>query len=83
MGAGIPILNGCLTPKGDDVMNNSTQQSKQANTQKRYEVTSADLPLHCPMDGMRNWDSHPRVSLSIKRGEEVQCPYCGATYVLK
>ena len=60
-----------------DDMSNLQQQ---ANTQKRYEVTSADLPLRCPMDSMRNWDSHPSVSISIKPGEEVQCPYCGAVY---
>lgn len=64
-------------------MSNPAQQNRQSNAQKRYEVTTVDLPLHCPMDGMSSWDSHPRVSLPIKKGEEAHCPYCGATYVLK
>jgi uncharacterized Zn-finger protein len=55
-----------------------------ANAQNRYEVTRADLPLSCPMPGMRLWDAHPKVYLAIEdeAGESV-CPYCGAHYVLK
>lgn len=53
------------------------------NAQSRYEITRADLPLHCPMKGMSLWNSHPRVYLPIEERGEAQCPYCGATYVLK
>jgi len=53
-----------------------------ANAQQRYEVTRKDLPLHCPMDGMTLWDSHPRVFLPIEDSGEERCPYCGAIYVL-
>ena len=53
------------------------------NAQNRYEVTRADLPLHCPMDSMSLWNSHPRVYLQIEATGQVKCPYCGADYVLK
>ena len=54
------------------------------NAQNRYEITRADLPLHCPLKGMSLWNSHPRVYLPIEEAEdrEAQCPYCGAVYVL-
>lgn len=55
----------------------------EANSQNRYEITRADLPLHCPMKGMSLWNSHPRVFLPIDRTGEERCPYCGAVYVLK
>ena len=54
----------------------------QANAQSRYQVTRADLPLHCPMDGMTLWDSHPRVYLPIETTGKAKCPYCGADYEL-
>jgi uncharacterized Zn-finger protein len=54
------------------------------NAQNLYEVTRADLPLHCPMPGMSLWNSHPRVFLAItEQGGKAMCPYCGARYVLK
>jgi len=53
------------------------------NAQSRYEVTSKDLPLHCPMKGMSLWNSHPRVYLPIEQTGEARCLYCGAVYVLK
>ena len=55
----------------------------QANSENRYEVSKADLPLHCPMDGMSLWNSHPRVYLSIEETGKAKCPYCGADYLLK
>ncbi len=60
----------------------STQYSE-PNAQNRYEVTRADLPLHCPMDSMSLWNSHPRVYLQIEATGQAKCPYCGADYVLK
>lgn len=53
------------------------------NAQNRYEVTRADLPLHCPLDSMSLWNSHPRVYLPIEATGQAKCPYCGADYVLK
>ena len=61
----------------------TTQKTIPANAQNRYEVTRADLPLHCPMDGMSLWNSHPRVYLPIEDTGEAHCPYCGAQYILK
>ncbi|MEN8107600.1 MAG: zinc-finger domain-containing protein [Pseudomonadota bacterium] len=55
----------------------------QANAKNHYEVTRADLPLHCPMEGMSLWDSHPRVYLPIEDSGKAKCPYCGADYTLK
>ncbi len=53
------------------------------NAKNHYEVTSADLPLHCPMDGMSLWNSHPKVYLPIEKTGKAKCPYCGAEYTLK
>jgi uncharacterized Zn-finger protein len=54
-----------------------------ANAENHYEVTRADLPLHCPMDGMSLWNSHPKVYLPIEKTGKAKCPYCGADYTLK
>ncbi len=61
----------------------SAKKEIPANAQNRYEVTEADLPLHCPMEGMSLWNSHPRVYLPLEESREARCPYCGAVYVLK
>lgn len=53
------------------------------NAANKYQVTHADLPLHCPMDGMSLWNSHPRVYLAIEETGKAKCPYCGADYILK
>lgn len=58
-------------------------QYREPNAQNRYEVTCTDLPLHCPMDSMSLWNSHPRVYLAIEATGQAKCPYCGADYVLK
>lgn len=55
---------------------------KTASTQRHYEVTSADLPLSCPMPEMRLWDAHPRVYLPIEKTGHATCPYCDARYTL-
>ena len=54
-----------------------------ANTENKYEVTKADLPLHCPMDGMSLWNSHPKVYLPIEKTGHAKRPYCGAEFTLK
>ena len=54
-----------------------------SNAENRYEVTSVDLPLSCPMPGMSLWNSHPRVYLPIEQTGEAKCPYCGADYALR
>ena len=55
----------------------------QPNAENRYEVSRDDLPLHCPMEGMSLWNSHPRVYLPIEETGTAKCPYCGADYTLK
>lgn len=57
-------------------------RSTPPNTQSRYEVTAADLPLSCPMPSMSLWNSHPRVYLPIEQTGWAKCPYCSAEFVL-
>lgn len=52
------------------------------NTSNYYEVTSGDLPLHCPMPGMSLWNSHPKVYLPIEKTGDAKCAYCGAVFRL-
>jgi len=67
----------------NQIDNTGSKKTLQANAVSRYEVTTADLPLHCPMDNMSQWNSHPRVFLPIEDSGEARCPYCGALYILK
>ena len=63
---------------------NSQDHLQEPNAQRVYEVTKAELPLHCPSDEMSLWNSHPRVYLPIEENEgKAACPYCGAEYRLK
>ena len=55
---------------------------KRASTAARYDVSSADLPLSCPMPDMRLWDAHPRVYLPIEKTGHALCPYCGSEFFL-
>ena len=55
---------------------------KESNAERRYEVTSADLPLSCPMPDMPLWCSHPRVYLPVEETGAAKCPYCGAEFRL-
>ena len=58
------------------------QATVTASTEQRYDVTTSDLPLSCPTQNMRLWDSHPRVYLPIEKTGKETCPYCGAQFVL-
>ena len=60
----------------------STHEPAPANTERRYEVHRADLPLSCPTPEMALWNSHPRVYLPVEAEGECACPYCGARFVL-
>jgi len=53
------------------------------NAQHRYEVGPQDLPLHCPLDSMSLWNSHPKVYLPVEDTGSAVCPYCGSEFVLK
>ena len=53
------------------------------NAENLYTISKSDLPLHCPMDGMSLWNSHPRVYLPLDKNGKAKCPYCGADFVLK
>ena len=53
------------------------------NDKNTYEVSRADLPLHCPLPEMSLWNSHPRVYLPIEKTGQAKCPYCGADFILK
>ncbi len=70
--------------EGDERMSQTQGSTEiQPNAENHYEMSRADLPLHCPMDGMSLWNSHPRVFLPIEKTGEAKCPYCGANYTLK
>jgi len=63
---------------------NGASEKNQANAAQQYQVSRSDLPVHCPMDNMTLWNSHPKVYLPIEeQGGEAKCPYCGAVYRLK
>ncbi|MCI0401280.1 MAG: zinc-finger domain-containing protein [Gammaproteobacteria bacterium] len=62
---------------------NSSDGKGVPNDKRLYEVTSQDLPLHCPLPCMSLWNSHPRVYLPIEATGRAKCPYCGADFVLK
>jgi uncharacterized Zn-finger protein len=53
-----------------------------ANAERVYEITRAELPLHCPLPSMYLWNSHPKVYLAVEATGEAKCPYCSSTYRL-
>ena len=53
------------------------------NERDHYNVSEADLPVHCPMPGSSLWNSHPQVFIAFDKNGEGKCPYCGAEYHLK
>lgn len=46
------------------------------------EVTSDDLPMHCPAPGSDLWNSHPRVYIPLEDSDEASCSYCGTVFRL-
>ena len=66
-------------------MSSRSYQPKQGDTPNDtpfVNVTTADLPLHCPLDRMRLWDSHPKVYLPLDEDGMAKCPYCGTRFIL-
>lgn len=61
----------------------TAQDSATPNDRMHYEVSRADLPLHCPLPDMSLWNSHPRVYIPVAEQGEARCGYCGALYTLK
>jgi uncharacterized Zn-finger protein len=55
----------------------------EACTQRQHEITSADLPLSCPLRDEQVWNAHPKVYLPLEESGTVVCPYCGTKYILK
>lgn len=55
---------------------------KSPNAERRVEVSSGQLPLHCPLPGAYLWNSHPKVYLPIEATGTAVCPYCGTHYRL-
>ncbi len=51
------------------------------NAKKAIQVTTQDLPIHCPIEGSSQWDSHPKVYIPVEEnGGTAVCPYCSTTY---
>lgn len=65
-----------------DQMMSQEEKLLQPNAKNFYEVTTADLPLSCPMPDMYLWNSHPKVYLPIEETGNAMCPYCSASYQL-
>jgi uncharacterized Zn-finger protein len=76
-------LRGSSVPNPNTAATARESRLIQPNADNQYTVSRADLPLHCPMDGMSLWNSHPRVYLAIEATGRAKCPYCGADYLLK
>ena len=70
-------------PNPDTASSANNSNLIQANAENCYEDSARDLPLHCPMEGMSLWNSHPRVYLPIEETGRARCPYCSADYILK
>jgi len=66
-----------------ETANPSAGATRTPNADNVYEVTAADLPLHCPLSDTELWNMHPRVFLPIEETGHAKCPYCGTEYVLK
>lgn len=47
-----------------------------------YKISRKDLPLHCPLDSMSLWNTHPRVYMPIESSGKATCPYCGTKFEL-
>jgi len=47
-----------------------------SNRALTVEVSTQDLPLHCPSTQSELWAMHPRVFLALHDGKAT-CPYCG------
>jgi uncharacterized Zn-finger protein len=62
---------------------NDTHDKKTPNAQRHYKISTSDLPLHCPLDSMSLWNSHPRVYLPIEETGQAKCPYCGTDFTLE
>ncbi len=69
-----------MTQKPSDSLNDDL---KTPNSALRVDIGHDQLPLHCPMDGMSLWNSHPRVYIPIEKNGHALCPYCGTYYVLR
>lgn len=72
-----------FSDNADEDLTVVNSESIQPNTEQQYEVSSADLPLSCPMPAMSLWNSHPKVYLPVEKTGQAVCPYCGARYVLR
>lgn len=55
---------------------------QQPNAQSVVEVTSDELPIHCPTPDSTLWNSHPRVYIPLEDAPEATCAYCGTVYRL-
>jgi uncharacterized Zn-finger protein len=65
------------------IKENIAAMEKMDNRSRVIEVEAKDLPLHCPMPNMTDWNAHPRVFLPVGTKGEALCPYCGTLYKLK
>ena len=46
-------------------------------------ISKQDLPVSCPLPSASQWNSHPRVFLTLDEEGKATCPYCSTVYILK
>lgn len=57
-------------------------QRLSSNMERRYLASEKDLPVSCPLPWTVRWNSHPRVYIPVRPGQDAVCPYCGALFSL-
>jgi len=63
-------------------VNDTPRDTRTDSGQSLYTINRGELPLHCPLDSMSLWNTHPRVYLPIENSGKAKCPYCGTEYKL-
>jgi uncharacterized Zn-finger protein len=59
------------------------QSSKPKTSAEIHFISKQDLPVSCPLPSASQWNSHPRVFLTLDEDGKATCPYCSTVYILK
>ncbi len=68
-------------------MQNSTSSQndgiEKKSTGEIHFISKQDLPVSCPLPSASQWNSHPRVFLTLDDNGKAICPYCSTIYILQ
>jgi uncharacterized Zn-finger protein len=68
-------------------MQNSTSGQSDGTEKKStgeiHFISKQDLPISCPLPSASQWNSHPRVFLTLDADGKARCPYCSTVYILQ